>query len=47
MIYNRFDVKAIPEHLGHCNTAIISDIYTHIFKEYKAKMAASIEKGLI
>lgn len=39
--------KAISEHLGHCNTAITSDIYTHIFKEYKAKMAESIEKDLI
>lgn len=42
-----FDVKAISEHLGHCNTAITSDIYTHIFKEYKAKMAESIENVLI
>ena len=47
MINNGFDVKAISEHLGHCNTAITSDIYTHIFKEYKAKMAESIEKDLI
>ena len=44
---DNFDVKAISEHLGHCNTAITSDIYTHIFKEYKAKMAESIEKDLI
>ena len=47
MINNGFDVKAISEHLGHCNTAITSDIYTHIFKEYKAKMAESIEKDLM
>ena len=47
MINNGFDVKAISEHLGHCNTAITSDIYTHIFKEYKTKMAESIEKDLI
>jgi site-specific recombinase XerD len=47
MINNGFDVKAISEHLGHCNTAITSDIYTHIFMEYKAKMAESIEKDLI
>ena len=47
VINNGFDVKAISEHLGHCNTAITSDIYTHIFKEYKAKMAESIEKDLI
>ncbi len=46
MINNGFDLKAISEHLGHCNTAITSDIYTHIFKEYKAKMAESIEKDL-
>ena len=31
----------------YCNTAITSDIYTHIFKEYKAKMAESIENDLI
>ena len=47
LFFNGFDVKAISEHLGHCNTAITSDIYTHIFKEYKAKMAESIEKDLI
>ena len=40
---DNFDVKAISEHLWHCNTAITSDIYTHIFKEYKAKIAESIE----
>jgi len=44
---DNFDVKVLSEHLGHCNTAITSDIYTHIFKEYKAKMAESIEKDLI
>ena len=47
LFFNGFDVKAISEHLGHCNTAIASDIYTHIFKEYKAKMAESIGKDLI
>lgn len=44
MINNGFDVKATLEHLGHCNTSITSDIYTHIFKEYKAKMTESIKK---
>ena len=44
---DNFDVKAIIKHLWHCNKAITSDIYTHIFKEYKAKMAESIEKDLI
>jgi hypothetical protein len=37
----------IPEHLGHCNTEITSNIYVHIFKEYKAKMAESIEHDLL
>ena len=40
LINNGFDVKAISEHLGHCNTAITSDIYTHIFNRilaYKIK----------
>ena len=39
LINNGYDVKAISEHLGHCNTEITSNIYVHIFKEYKAKMA--------
>ena len=33
--------------LGHYKTTITSDIYTHIFKEYKAKMAENIEKAFI
>ena len=37
----------IFEHLGHCNTEITSNIYVHIFKEYKAKMAESIEHDLL
>ncbi|MGN0655095.1 MAG: hypothetical protein ACI4KD_09300 [Oscillospiraceae bacterium] len=41
------DGKAISKHLGHCNMAITSDIYTHIFKEYKAKMAETIENDLV
>ena len=47
LFYNGFDVKAISEHLGHCNTEITSNIYVHIFKEYKAKMAESIEHDLL
>ena len=45
--YDAFDVKAISEHLGHCNTEITSNIYVHIFKEYKAKMVESIEHNLL
>ena len=37
----------IFKHLGHCNTEITSNIYVHIFKEYKAKMAESIEHDLL
>ena len=37
----------VSEHLGHCNTEITSNIYVHIFKEYKAKMAESIEHDLL
>ena len=37
----------ISEHLGHCNTEITSNIYVHIFKEYKAKMAESIDHTLV
>jgi len=35
------------EHSGHCNTEITSNICVHIFKEYKAKMAESIEHDLL
>jgi hypothetical protein len=35
------------KYLGHCNTEITSNIYVHIFKEYKAKMAESIEHDLL
>ena len=41
------ELFVVSEHLGHCNTEITSNIYVHIFKEYKAKMAESIEKDLI
>ncbi len=47
LIKNCYDVKAISEHLDHCNTEITSNIYVHIFKEYKAKMAESIEHDLL
>ena len=32
---------------GHCNTEITSNIYVHIFKEYKAKMAETIDHDLL
>ena len=41
------ELFVIPEHLGHCNTEITSNIYVHIFKEYKAKTAESIEHDLL
>ena len=47
LFYNGYDVIAISEHLGHCNTEITSKSYVHIFKEYKAKMAESIEHDLL
>lgn len=47
MINNGIDVKAVSEHLGHCNIAITGDIYSHIFEEYKAKIAKCIEDDLI
>ncbi len=47
LINDGFDVKAISEQLGHCNTEITSNIYVHIFKEYKAKMAESIDHTLV
>ena len=45
--YSGYDVKASSEHLGQCNTEITSNIYVHIFKEYKAKMAEPIDRGLL
>ena len=33
--------------LGHCNTEITSKSCVHIFKEYKAKMAESIDHDLL
>jgi hypothetical protein len=53
LLLEEFHRQAVEENpcqselLGYCNTAITSDIYTHIFKEYKARMAESIEKDLI
>ena len=46
MINNGFDVKAISEHLGHCNINITADTYGHIFDEYKARIAKSLEDSL-
>ena len=47
MINNGFDVKIVSEQLGHCNVSITADIYSHIFEEYKAKVAQAIEYDLI
>ena len=47
MINNGISVKAISEHLGHCNISITADIYSHIFEEYKARIAQCIEVDLI
>ena len=47
MINNGIDVKAVSEHLGHCNIAITGDIYSHIFEEYKARIAKCLEDDLI
>ena len=45
--YISIDVKAVSEHLGHCNIAITGDIYSHIFEEYKARIAKCLEDDLI
>ena len=47
MINNGINVKAVSEHLGHCNIAITGDIYSHIFEEYKARIAKCLEDDLI
>ena len=47
MINAGVDIKAISNHLGHCNIGITGDVYSHIFEEYKAKIAKSIENSLI
>ena len=47
MINSGIFLKAISAQLGHCNTEITSKSCVHIFKEYKAKMAESIEHDLL
>ena len=47
MINNGISVKAISEHLGHCNISITAEIYSHIFEEYRARIAKCIEVDLI
>lgn len=47
MINNGINVKAVSEHLGHCNIAITADTYSHIFEEYKKKIAKCLEDDLI
>lgn len=47
MINSGISLKCISDLLGHCNTEITSNIYVHIFKEYKAKMAETIEHDLL
>lgn len=47
MINNGIDIKAVSEHLGHCNIAITGDIYSHIFEEYKTRIAQCIEETLV
>lgn len=47
MINNGIDIRAVSEQLGHCNIAVIGDTYSHIFDEYKARIANAIEKDLV
>ena len=46
MINDGVDIKAVSEWLGHCNIAITGDIYSHIFDEYKSRIAKSLEHDL-
>lgn len=39
-------VKVISEHLGHCDTRTIENIYAHVFAETRAKAADAISQAL-
>lgn len=47
LINNGVDLKAVSSQLGHCNINITADTYGHIFDEYKAKIAKSLEDCLL
>ncbi len=46
LINNGVDIKAVSSQLGHCNINITADTYGHIFDEYKARIAQSLEDSL-
>ncbi|MBE6598540.1 MAG: hypothetical protein E7638_03755 [Ruminococcaceae bacterium] len=46
LINNGVDIKAVSSQLGHCNINITADTYGHIFDEYKARIAKSLEDSL-
>lgn len=47
LINNGVDIKAVSSQLGHCNINITADTYGHIFDEYKARIAESLEDSLM
>lgn len=42
MINSGIDIKAVSENLGHCNIGVTGDTYSHVFAEYKTKVAQTI-----
>lgn len=47
LINNGVDIKAVASQLGHCNINVTADTYGHIFYEFKARIAESLENSLI
>ena len=47
LINSGFSAKAISERAGHKSTGITTDIYSHIFESYEARMAESLETNLL
>ena len=47
MINAGVDIKMVSENLGHCGIGVTGDIYSHMFKAYKAKTAKALEDFLL
>ncbi|MBQ5675029.1 MAG: tyrosine-type recombinase/integrase [Lachnospiraceae bacterium] len=43
LIAQRTDIRTIANRLGHSNTSVTLDIYSHAFKEVDAKASDTLE----
>ena len=39
----KFDLKVVSEHLGHCDVNVTADIYADVLRKTKARTAEQIE----